>query len=164
MKGRTDDDKGLPVEIGGDMFRVFPAWKMAQVIVRPLEVTASDEGLLTVAALDVSLSSEWIDESRARAEAEDNLKAAFAERYKPPPCPGDTNFALLLGDLEFGPNNEIVKLLVQIGKLPRAALKEAERLGGELSTDKVKGWVERPADSFKRGEVGQTLRRWGFRL
>jgi hypothetical protein len=137
---------------------------MAQIAIRPREATAAEDGLLITAALAVALSHEWVDSSKVRADSEEKLRSEFANRYKQTPCPEEPSFALLLGDVEFGPNNEIVKFLVQIGKLPQAALKEAERIGKELRPEKVKGWVERPADSFKRGEVGRTLRRWGIRL
>jgi hypothetical protein len=49
-----------------------------------------------------------------------------------------------------------VKFLVAVGKLPQQALEELKRLGGEVSTDKIEGWVKNPTDSFQRSDVGKT--------
>src|SRR5262249_48114495 len=99
-------------------------------------------------------------EGRVRAQADaiaastaDSLKKASASDS----CAGNSEFALLLGDLEFGPNNDLVRVLVLLGKLPNEALETAKRLPGEVSPEKIKGWIDNPGDSFRRGEVGKQL-------
>jgi hypothetical protein len=110
-RGRSADDSALQVKVAGDLYRVTPAWKTATVSVMPLQAVTNEDGLLVGATLNVSLSPEWSDTSRVRDDAEAKLKSDFAAAYKPTECPGDTTIAVLLGDLEFGPNNEIVKFL-----------------------------------------------------
>lgn len=74
-------------------------------------------------------------------------------------CQSKPKVEILLGNFAFGPNNEIVRFFVALGKLPQAALDEARRLGGELSADKVRQWLANPEDSFRRSEVGRQLDR-----
>jgi hypothetical protein len=97
-------------------------------------------------------------EERARGEAAAVKTATDAQLQtlaKAETCPQNSEFALLLGNLEFGPNNELVKVLIFIGKLTGDALKEAQRLGGEVSPEKIKGWIDNPGDSLHRSELGR---------
>lgn len=101
-------------------------------------------------------------ERRTEATAKQNESAAKEAlegiKYESK-CDLKPKFALLLGDLEFGENNEIVKFLVALGKLPQQALEELKRLGHEVSTEKVKAWLDDPKGSFERGEAGRQLKK-----
>jgi hypothetical protein len=111
VRGRTDKDEPLPVKIGTDLFRVTPAWKSAQLAIRPLAASAEEEGFLIAAAVDVSSSQERDEAAKARKDAEEKLKRDVADMLKPAECSGETSIAVTLGDIEIGPNNEIVKFL-----------------------------------------------------
>lgn len=148
----------------------YPAFVMNM---KPSRFGSNPEGLELAVSLEttpVVLQEDGSDlgqrlsaaERKSREQA-DKVSAASAEILKggiaTGTCPGSSEFALLLGDLEFGENNELVRLLVVLGKLPEAALDLARRLPGEVSPEKIKGWIENPGDSFKRGEAGRQLDR-----
>ena len=111
LQGRTDKDEALPVNAGGMLLRVTPAWKSAKIVTRPLEATAGDVGLLLSAALEVVSSSQIDRDMGSRGEAEAELRRDVAEQVKAFECPTQMSVAVVIGDVEIGPNNEIVKFL-----------------------------------------------------
>ncbi|MBC9883064.1 hypothetical protein G8O24_37870 [Bradyrhizobium sp. INPA01-394B] len=140
----------------------------------PEAFAASDDGIDLVVRLRVAPvvadgprpdADEALDRA-ARTETEQvsaATKDALAQ-LAPAPCPASSGFALLLGDLVFGSNNEIVRLLVLLGKLPKEAWETVEHLGHEVSIDKVKGWIDDPQGSLKRGEFGKLADHVGHEL
>jgi len=152
---------------------VRPAVLGAIVNIEPKTARLDAAGYLFAA--DVSVTSVpapaqdavWkttADDAERRTEAtaiqnETAARAALKEIKYESKCDLKPKFALLLGDLEFGDNNEIVKFLVALGKLPQQALEELKRLGHEVSTEKVRSWLDDPKGSFERGEAGRQLKK-----
>lgn len=150
---------------------ISPRYPAVVMNMRPNRFGSNPEGLdigVSLETAPVILQGDGSDQDQQLAAAErstreqvDNVAAASSEILKGAAaagaCPGSSEFALLLGDLEFGENNELVRLLVVLGKLPEAALDAVKRLPGEVSPEKIKGWIDNPEDSFKRGEVGRQL-------
>lgn len=162
----------LPIRTSGT-WEVVPHYPAVQLAITPVSLTVDATGTdlefdvlsdPVVIAQDAPTRDADLNaaEVRARAEAAAITTATDTQLRnlaKAETCPQNSEFALLLGDLEFGPNNELVKFLVAIGKLTDAALKEAERLKGEVSPEKIKGWIDNPGDSLARGEVGRQAAR-----
>lgn len=162
----------LPTQTVG-AWSVVPKYPAVITMLTPKEFSATSEGF----NLQVELAAAPVEVRQGAANQEEELKAAEArtkaqadavvaastEALKKAPeagaCPGNSEFALLLGDLEFGPNNELVRVLVLLGKLPKEALETVKRLPGEVAPEKIKGWIENPADSVRRGEVGRQVDR-----
>ena len=148
----------LPTNVLGT-WEAVPRYPAVLLTMAPLSLTANADG----ADFAVDVSSDPIAikqdsptrdtdlnavEQRARDEAaavQTATDASLQSLAKAETCPQNSEFALLLGDLEFGQNNDLVKVLVFVGKLTGDALKEAERLGGEVSPEKIKGWIDNPA-------------------
>lgn len=146
----------------------YPAFVMNMI---PNRFSSNPEGLELAVRLEttpVVLQGDGADQDQRLSAAEqstreqaDKISAGSSKTLKGTAvagaCPGSSEFALLLGDLEFGESNDLVRLLVVLGKLPEAALDAAKRLPGEVSPEKIKGWIDNPGDSFKRGEAGRQL-------
>lgn len=111
LQGRTDKGEALQAEAEGVRLLITPAWKSASARVRPLVANAGEEGFLIAAALEVSASPDRDEGAKARKEAEEKLRRDIADTLKPTDCATETSVAVTLGDIEIGPNNEIVKLL-----------------------------------------------------
>jgi hypothetical protein len=155
----------LPTRKFGD-WSFEPPHSALAVSLLPRAFTASDEGLdlavnLVSAPIGTDGSPAGLDpeaEGRAVRLQVEQVSAATTTalgELASPHCAASSDFALLIGDIEFGSNNDIVRLLVQIGKLPKEAVETVEHLGHEVSADKIKGWVDDPGGSLKRGEFGK---------
>lgn len=82
-------------------------------------------------------------------------QAVATLRFRDPAAKKDDFFAITAGGVEFGPNNEIVKFLVSIGKLTQQFADFVARAPNEVSPEKIKGWVQDPVGSIQRGELGK---------
>jgi hypothetical protein len=81
---------------------------------RPEAVEGDDAGLWIAA----KLITKFLDSETAgydRAAAEKKLAASATEGQVKVNCPGEPGFALTIGDLEFGSNNEFVKFFRERG-------------------------------------------------
>ncbi|RVJ69745.1 hypothetical protein [Sinorhizobium meliloti] len=158
LSGRSKDGKPLVVPVNGDRVLLTTRWQTAKFVLTPVAAKAGKEGYV----ISAGLAAEYLDEKSSaydRAAEEKRLREALAKKSATmTPCAGDYSFAVKLGALEFGPNNEIVKFFVAIKKLPEQAAKEAERIGKELSAEKVKEWIKDPGGSWGKGTPGKTLK------
>jgi hypothetical protein len=109
VRGTTDNGQPLPIESKGVKYRVSPAWSKAELVLVPTEARMSNDGYLVEIGIKVNFSQRWTDTTKEQEEQERAMRAQFKDTVKPSTCPGGTEFAVLLGDIEFGPNNEIVK-------------------------------------------------------
>ena len=155
------------------VWSMTPPYPAATVTLEPVAFNETADGL----DLAIKLSADPVQLNQDSPSLSDNINAAELKTHKESEalkaaaedtikqfssmanCPGSSEFALLLGDLEFGRNNDLVRLLVLVGKLPEAALDEIKRLPGEVSSEKIKGWIDNPRDSFQRDELGRQVDR-----
>ena len=114
---------------------------------------ASDNGWLITASLTVS-TSDRADEMVRAASARQALRAAASDLANPAGCDGDSSTEVKLGPFVIGPNNEVVKFFVGIGKFTKEM---ADRIGHEVSTEKLKEWIADPVGSFKKSTPGQVV-------
>jgi antirestriction factor ArdC-like protein len=89
----------------------------------------------------------------------EGLPDEIATTAPPPPpdsnsCADDGSTEITFGDVRFGPNNELVKFLVGVGKFTKEM---ADRIGHEVSTEKLKEWTNDPAGSFARSDSGRAV-------
>jgi hypothetical protein len=164
----------IPTKSVGN-WSVTPQHPATVVSLAPSSFTGTDEGLelavqLAAAPFDVkgTEAEQEINaaeqETRAQAEKVSTSAAGILKDLVSAPCPGSSDFALLLGDLEFGSNNDLVRLLILVGKLPQEAWEAVQHLAKEVSLEKVKGWVDDPKGSLARGEFGKVADRIGHEL
>jgi hypothetical protein len=164
----------VPKKSFGD-WSVTPPHPAAVVSLTPSAFTGSDEGFelaIHFAATSVDIKGPQVEqetdaaekETRDRAEQTSNETSSVLKNIVSAPCPGSSEFALLLGDLEFGSNNDLVRLFVLVGRLPQEALETVQHLGKEVSIEKVKGWIDDPKGSLERGEFGKVAGRVGHEL
>ena len=112
-QGRGPDGKPLKVKNGDDHFLFTPAWTEVQYALVPRRVEGDDTGLWIAAKLITKfLHSETPGYDRAAAEKK---LAASATEGQVINCPGEPGFALTIGDLEFGGNNDFVKFFRERG-------------------------------------------------
>jgi hypothetical protein len=112
--GRGPDGKPLKVKNGDDHFLFTPAWTGAQYALVPMRVEGDDAGLWIAS----ELITKFLDSETAgydRNASEKKLAASVAEGQDWVNCPGEPGFALTIGDLEFGGNNELVKFFQERG-------------------------------------------------
>ena len=93
-------------------------------------------------------------ELQAREEKEAELKRAVIEQLKNKSCSSDVSVAVVVGDVEIGPNNEIVKFLVGIGRFTKEM---GVRIGREVNDKKLKEWFDDPTGSFERSDPGKAV-------
>ena len=113
-QGRGPNGKPLKVKNGDDHFLFTPAWTAVQYALVPKRVEGDDAGLWIAA----KLTTKFLDSETAgydRAAAEKKLAASATEGQAKVNCPGEPGFALTIGDLEFGSNNEFVKFFRERG-------------------------------------------------
>ncbi len=113
-EGRGRDGKPLKVKNGDDHFLFTPAWTEVQYALVPKRVEGDNAGLWIAA----KLLTKYLDSEPAgydRAAEEKKLAAAATEGQLKVNCPDEPNFALTIGDLEFGSNNELVKFFQERG-------------------------------------------------
>ena len=79
-----------------------------------LDVQPKPEGYSFSASLDVAISNDPPDSVKATEYATRLNKAAqeFWQRNYNPSCPPAPDLRVLVGDIEFGPNNEIIKFIL----------------------------------------------------
>ena len=111
VRGRTDKGEPFTIDGGGKTLLVTPAWKSAQVVLHLLDASAGDAGILASARLEVTSSPDEDRDAQAREESEAKLKRDVAEQLKAGDCSSDISIAVVIGDVEIGPNNEVVKML-----------------------------------------------------
>lgn len=124
----------------------------------PLESRFEDDGLLVKTGLRFSPAPQrdWSSDEAVERQKFDDAVQALEEKPLDT-CPPDSGIRVHLGAFEFGPNNEIIKFLNELRKLGKIPEQELKRIGNEVSTKKVEGWVADPADSFRRSEPGKVL-------
>ena len=112
--GRGPDGKPFKVKHGDDHFLLTPAWTEVQYALVPKRVEGDDDGLWIAA----KLTTKFVESDTAgydRAAAEKNLAASATQGQVKINCPGESSFALTIGNLEFGSNNELVKFFQERG-------------------------------------------------
>jgi hypothetical protein len=156
---------------GNASWRIRPKALGAVITIEPQAARGDAAGFffaanLTIAAVaapeDPAMWKTVADDAEratgaAAKKFEDAATAALKEVTYDPGCQIKPRFALLLGELEFGENNEIVKFLVALGKLPHEAVEAVEKMGHEVSTEKIQEWMRDPAGSFARSDPGKAV-------
>jgi hypothetical protein len=102
-------------------------------------------GHIAIAPAQQPVDAAVLSEQRRRIRA-------TVSQPGPSPCTDDGSTEITFGDIRFGSNNEIVKFLVSIGKFSKEM---GDRIGHEVSTEKLKEWVADPAGSFARSDPGK---------
>lgn len=153
IDGRDPDGHLRQFSVSGRTMTIEPAWRSLSAAVSPIGVDASDNGWLITASLTVS-TSDRADEMVRAASARQALRAAASDLAKPAACGGDSSTEVKLGPFVIGPNNEVVKFFVGIGKFTKEM---ADRIGHEVSTEKLKEWIADPVGSFKKSTPGQVV-------
>ena len=146
----------LPTHDAGPV-KVTSAYGSVDVSFTPVRMDVTHQGYLILTesrVTPVAVGAPVRDYAQERIA----LQAAITEQYRQQPvaCPSSDGLTVLIAGVEFGKNNELVKLLVAIGRLPQEALKTLEHLSGEVSTEKVREWTQNPVDSFQRSDLGKT--------
>jgi hypothetical protein len=149
------DSEGLPRKFaaGERTVAIEPAWRYLSATVSPVGIDATDAGWMITASLTVA-GSDRPDELSRTTSAREALRAAASDLAAPQACSGDSTTEVKLGPFVIGPNNEIVKFFVGIGKFTKEM---ADRIGHEVSTEKLKGWIADPAGSFSRSDPGRAV-------
>lgn len=150
ISGRDTDGKVRVVDLKTRKVTVAPAWQYINAKISVVDTKAMKAGWLVGAQIEITPSQTQID-AAVLEKQRDKLHAALAQPG-PSSCADDGSTEITLGDLKFGPNNEIVKFLVGVGKFTKEM---AERIGHEVSTEKLKGWVSDPAGSFAKSDPGK---------
>ena len=113
-QGRGPDGKPLKIENGDEHFLFTPAWTEVQYALVPKRVEGDDAGLWIAA----KLLTKYLNSKTAgydRAAEEKKLAASASEGQVKVNCPDEPSFALTIGDLEFGSNDELVKFFQERG-------------------------------------------------
>ncbi|MEK1890401.1 MAG: hypothetical protein AAAB35_23135 [Phyllobacterium sp.] len=113
-RGRGPGGKPLNVKNGNDHFLFTSAWTTADYEFVPKRVEGDDAGLWITA----KLLTKFLDSEAAgfdRAAQEKKLATSASEGQVMLNCPGEPGFALTIGDLEFGDDNELVKFFQERG-------------------------------------------------
>ncbi|QEL21921.1 hypothetical protein FQV39_04500 [Bosea sp. F3-2] len=108
VPGRAKDGSPLPLS-KESTFVGLPPWEIAEVTLGVMATKPSADGIVvsgTLRAVGSKIDKERIADQKRQSE---ELKSRFAERIPAGNCPGDMGIAVLMGNTEFGPNNEIVK-------------------------------------------------------
>ncbi|MBN9468974.1 MAG: hypothetical protein J0J10_09400 [Bosea sp.] len=113
VRGRIDGRKAVP--INGTDFQALPAWEVAEFALIPGQASMTRDGIAVsgqFAARTRRIESTEQEQQRTMEadKEEEDLKRAFAEQYRTPECPGQMEIAVLLGNTEFGTNNDFIKL------------------------------------------------------
>ncbi|MBZ9656322.1 hypothetical protein [Phyllobacterium lublinensis] len=112
--GRGTDGKPIRIENGDDHFLFTPAWTEVQYALVPDRVEGNDGGLWIAGKLLTKyLNSETAGYDRSAEERKLAVKAS--EGQAKVDCPNEPSFALTIGDLEFGSNEELVKFFQKQG-------------------------------------------------
>lgn len=156
VAGRGSDGKPVVIDQGGHKVIVEPTWEALGISVLSGDAQATDRGWIIDVDLAVApmaaVTDAWKEQQSARRK---ELGDLALKQWPIKECPEPDGWEVLLGDLEIGDQNEIVKVLVWLGKLPGEALEEAKRIGKELSADKVQEWKDNPEKSFKKSDLGK---------
>lgn len=139
------------IQVGDGQATVVPPFHALGASITPAGVEHRQEGWLAgldfaIEGLDAVPDQGTLDAKRA------DLEAAAKARMQMTECPIEESTAVLIGDIEIGPNNEIVKFLVSIGKFSQEM---ADRIGQEVSDEKLNEWIKDPAGSFERSDPGR---------
>ncbi|MGX5830889.1 hypothetical protein [Mesorhizobium sp. 43Arga] len=144
------DGKPLTVATKDRVLTVEPAWRYLNATIEVTKADATTAGWLLTANSSLAQASEPMD-TVDLAKQRSKIKDAVSKPGKST-CTDEGSTAVTLGNLEFGPNNELVKFFVSIGKFTQQM---ADRIGREVNTQKLKEWVDDPAGSFARSDPGK---------
>lgn len=133
-----------PISAVGDEAGVHIA---ADLIVRAVRRGATPQETTQI----LEAANKEVEEEQAKIR--EATAAVIGSSPTGPACEQKPEVAILLGNAEFGPNNEVVKFFVALGKLPQIFADVAERMGHELSADKIEGWLRDPGDALRRGDL-----------
>ena len=153
VDSRDRDGSFKEIHIAERTAIVEPPWRYFSVAVSSSDARTTESGWIMTAGLMISASTQPLDQP-AIARKRDQLRTDTKNFWNSPQCEGDTTTEVKLGPFLIGPNNELVKFFVGIGKFTKEM---AERIGHEVSTDKLKQWVSDPVGSFQRSTPGQIL-------
>ncbi|MGX9182491.1 hypothetical protein, partial [Mesorhizobium sp. BHbdii] len=130
------DGKPLTVATKDRVLTVEPAWRYLNATIEVTKADATTAGWLLTANSSLAQASEPMD-TVDLAKQRSKIKDAVSKPGKST-CTDEGSTAVTLGNLEFGPNNELVKFFVSIGKFTQQM---ADRIGREVNTQKLKEWV-----------------------
>ena len=98
--------------------QVFPRWAkpVLDVVTLPLAADTTDDGFYISAKLTSLAAAAPDADEKAAKEREKNLREAmkkkldeYARTLPEPACPSTPDLRINIGDIEIGPNNELVK-------------------------------------------------------
>lgn len=179
-RGETDTAK-RDARVKKNPWAVVPPVRALKVQLVPESLVADESGIrggvtFTAAPIKVDGSAEALKQAKKGVEKEAGLvaerSAALLKQQRPvQACTGDPEFAVLLGPVEFGSNNDIVKFAVnawnditkgpgpnnELVKAVNAAKKAAEDLGQAIG--KV---LPQVSTGGSHGGLGVTIGSWKF--
>lgn len=153
LSARDVNGKVRATELKGRKLTIEPAWQYVNARISVVEAKALNAGWSVGANIQISPARSPVDpEDLAKRRA--MLRSKLTQSI-PSSCAEDGSTEITLGNTRFGPNNELVKFFVAIGKFTKEM---AERIGHEVSTDKLKEWARDPAGSFARSDPGKAAK------
>jgi hypothetical protein len=152
IDGRGSDGNDRVVDLETRKLTIEPVWRYMNTKVSVLDVKSLTTGWQFDARIEMTPSQDPIDVA-AQASQRERIRAAVAQPG-PSSCADDGSTEITFGDLKVGPNGEVVKFLVSVGKFTKEM---GERIGHEVSTAKLKEWVNDPAGSFTRSDPGKLV-------
>ncbi|MDX8501801.1 hypothetical protein RFM99_25725 [Mesorhizobium sp. VK4C] len=150
VDSRDKDGQPLTVATKDRVLTVEPAWRYLNATIEITKSEATTTGWLLAANSSMTPANapvDTLDVTNRRAKIKDTVSKPGKST-----CTSEGSTAVTLGNLEFGPNNELVKFFVSVGKLTQQM---ADRIGNEVNQQKLKEWVNDPAGSFARSDPGK---------
>ncbi|WGJ13885.1 hypothetical protein QEV83_14580 [Methylocapsa sp. D3K7] len=150
IDGWNTDGSARVVDLKTRKVTVEPAWRYMRAKIAVMDAKATTSGWLVGAELEVAPSQHPVD-ATVLAQQRDKIRAAIAQPG-PSSCADDGSTEITFGDVRIGPNNEIVKFMVSIGKFTKEM---ANRIPREVNKEKLKEWINDPPGSFGRSDPGK---------
>lgn len=120
-------------------------------------IETATEGILIGTVPHLEPSSQFLSTDDWKKRRDDLQVRAVAqwEKENGQMKMGETTIAVHVGDIEFGPNNDLVVFLRSLGKAAEDIVKMLKDVGEEVSPEKIRGWLENPGESVARSDAGK---------
>jgi hypothetical protein len=112
--------------------RVVPKWNhpAVDIVTPPATAVVTNEGFLVFANFaSITPAKEKKDpQSEARKKVLAQKLAAYAEAMPAPTCPGDMDVRVTIGDIEIGPNGEVIKFTGEVVDFHKRVFEEGKKI------------------------------------
>jgi len=152
IDGRDGQGGSRVLDLKTRKVTVEPAWRYMFTKIAVMDAKATTSGWLIGARIEIAPTQHPVD-AAALAQQRDKIRSAVAQPGSNS-CADDGSTEVTFGDVRIGPNNEIVKFMVGLGKFTQEM---ANRIPREVNSEKLKEWIKDPQGSFARSDPGKVV-------